>query len=144
MARRRAMSARWQDEADLRDRLANQARAKKPRHGSERDQPPAPRRTRAAKRLAECPGVGQTSASGKIMRPLPSIWQAKPIKREADGDERPKLKPKQEEETGVDQLSYQSALAGLEGLNSTFSVPYDKKGKLIVIQLFQSEMSIMQ
>ena len=150
MARRRAMSARWQDEAELRDRLANQARAKRARHGSERDQPPAPRRSRAAKRLAECPGVGQTSASGKIMRPLPSIWRAQqqPLKREAVEDVKPKAEMKLEEEVGADQLSYQSALAGLEGLNSTFSFPtYDKKGKLRNIledsrksQLFQSEL----
>ena len=134
MARRRAMSARWQDEAELRDRLANQARAKKARHGSERDQPPAPRRSRAAKRLAECPGVGQASASGKIMRRLPSIWRDQPLKRERDDEEAkplPKLEPKQEEELGADQLSYQSAMAGLDGLNSTFSFQaYDKKGKL--------------
>ena len=145
MARRRAMSARWQDEAELRDRLANQARAKRVRHGSERDQPPAPRRSRAAKRLAECPGVGQASASGKIMRRLPAIWRDQPLKREREDEEAkplPKPELKQEEDVGADQLSYQSAMAGLEGLNSTFSFPqYDKKGKLRNL-LFQSEMSI--
>ena len=78
----------------------------------QRLEPPAkkPAMSRAAKRLETCPGVKETSASGKIMRPIPDLWK---VKKEPPQD------IKLEDHAVLDNGS----IAGLLGHDSPFSFP---------------------
>ena len=73
-----------------------------------------PRLSRAAKRLENCPGVKEASASGRIMKSIPDLWRAK-----AEPGEDIKLADIAAELNT--RLAEAGATAGLLGLDSTFS-----------------------
>ena len=73
-----------------------------------------PRMSRAAKRLENCPGVKEPSASGRIMRPIPDLWRAK-------AEARDDIKLADIAAELNTRLAEAGATAGLLGLDSTFS-----------------------
>ena len=85
-----------------------------------------PRLSRAAKRLENCPGIKEPSASGKVMKALPEIWKPKlELKAEPSEDIKPKKELKLEEVAASINDKAEAAdgsMAGLlGGLNKTFS-----------------------
>ena len=82
----------------------------------QRLEPPAkkPAMSRAAKRLETCPGVKETSASGKIMRPIPDLWK---VKQEPLRD----IKLEDLAAQANARWSADGPTAGLLGHDSTFS-----------------------
>ena len=81
--------ARLRAEAALRSRdVRSSGDQDKPdwRTAQQAEQNPA-KRAKVSKKLATCPGITSTSLSGKIMRPLPSIWG--PKKEPAGYDKEP-------------------------------------------------------
>ena len=88
-----------------------------------------PRMSRAAKRLETCPGVRETSASGKIMRSIPDLWKGKKeplqdVKLEDLADQ-----------ASAKMAAGDGSIAGLLGHDSTFSFSPLKRrdGKCILL-----------
>ena len=88
--------------------------------------------SRAAKRLETCPGVRETSASGKIMRSIPDLWKGKKeplqdVKLEDLADQ-----------ASAKMAAGNGSIAGLLGHNSTFSFSPLKRsdGKCIISDTF--------
>ena len=102
-----------------------------------------PRMSRAAKRLENCPGVKEPSASGKVMKALPEIWRPKQEpKVNASEDIKPKRELKLEEVAASvnDRPGADGSMAGLLGLNTTFSFSplQGKDGKFLVVSSSQN------
>ena len=88
--------------------------------------------SRAAKRLETCPGVRETSASGKIMRSIPDLWKGKKeplqdVKLEDLADQ-----------ASAKMAAGNGSIAGLLGHDSTFSFSPLKRsdGKCIISDTF--------
>ena len=101
-ASKRAQAA-LRSEAALRAQLKHQLKVKETAAKAGKT------RSRASKRLEECPGVKGPSASGKRIRKLPTYWE-----------EQPEVKPELIPQVVKDELK--QATAGLiGGLDATFS-----------------------
>ena len=128
-------------ERDLRSRLTSQSQTKasrKPAQAQDRPiEPPAAKKSRMAKKLENCPGVSSTSASGKIIRPLPVIW-SEMAKREPKSELVDDIKPRMED-LDITGLGGSGGFpAGLFDPDATFSFSADDKdGKLVVYQLLK-------
>ena len=100
-------------EADLRNQLRRHIRAQEVATKQQIIKAKSSR-SRAAKRLDNCPGINNPSASGKRILPLDSYWVKETGNVKKEEITTPTLKTR--DVTGTD-----GAMAGLQGLNSTFS-----------------------
>ena len=119
-AARKLTLAAAKHEATLRSKLSSQLKAK-----IEGAEPRAKKAklSRAQMKLENCPGINQPSLSGKIMKPLTTIWKQEPKKEEALTPEAPSPDMKIRDITGQDYVS-----SGLVGMDSTFTFsPRDSK-----------------
>ena len=116
-------------EAQLRAQLKCQLKAREKKSKSK-----GPGKSRATKKLEDCPGVSAPSLSGKRMEPIPVLFvrESKKLAMEAA---RKKSEPSTPQMLSRDVTGDEGANAGLLGLNATFSFsPRDfdkvKTGKL--------------
>ena len=97
--------------------------------------------TRAAMKLANCPGVKEPSASGKIMRAIPEIWRAKvEPKEESEEETKPDIKLQDVADDVNKMLEDGGSIAGLLGHDSTFSfspLRRTRDGKFIFQNFFK-------
>ena len=117
-------------EAQLRAQLKCQLKAKEKKSKSK-----GPGKSRATKKLEDCPGVSAPSLSGKRMEPIPVLF-VRENKKLAEEAARKMSEPGTPQMLARDVTGDEGAYAGLLGLNATFSFsPRDfdkvKSGKIL-------------
>ena len=102
-------------EASLRAQLKSQMKAREAKKSKSKQ----PGKSRASKRLENCPGVTSPSLSGKRMEPIP-VLLVKEKKKRAEEAARKLSEPSTPQLATRDVTGDEGANAGLLGLDTTF------------------------